>query len=92
LGRFSREQVKPAVRGFLTGDRELLRVVLVTSDLSSGEALARQMHHLPTLRCRITGFLHPDPEYTGSKISGIPVLGTPRDVPSIIGKADELLV
>lgn len=59
------------------------RPVLVVGTEKGDEALLRQIHANPELDYRVIGFLDRDPAYYGSRISGIPFLGSPSDAVSI---------
>jgi FlaA1/EpsC-like NDP-sugar epimerase len=59
------------------------RPVLVVGTEKGDEALVRQIHANPELDYRVIGFLDKDPAFYGSRISGIPFLGSPSDAVSI---------
>lgn len=59
------------------------RPVLVVGTENGDEALVRQMHAQPELGYRVIGFLDKDPINYGSRLGGIPFLGSPSDAVSI---------
>ena len=59
------------------------RPVLVVGTEHGDEALVRQMHAHPELDYRVIGFLDKNPAYYGSRLGGIPFLGSPTDAVSI---------
>lgn len=71
--RLGRESLWPALA--LHGRKPTLLIGAV----EGGEALARQIHAHPTLDYRVVGFLDEDRGRYGSRLGGIPFLGSPND-------------
>jgi FlaA1/EpsC-like NDP-sugar epimerase len=70
IWRLTRDYLRPLVG--VDGRRP----ALVVGSPESCEALARQIHHDPKLNFRIVGFLDDDPSLHGSRLGGIPFLGS----------------
>jgi FlaA1/EpsC-like NDP-sugar epimerase len=70
------------------------RRVLIVGAGDAGEMIARDMHKNRAYGSEPFGFLDDDPEKTGKRIHGIPVLGTRRDVDRILTRyhPDEILI
>jgi len=73
--RLSREQFRPMLQ---RGD--VHRAFIVGAN-QAGESLARQLQSEPRLGYAITGFLDDEVATHGSRLGGIPVVGTPEDAP-----------
>jgi FlaA1/EpsC-like NDP-sugar epimerase len=68
--------------------------VLVFGAGKAGEMIVRDMRRNPYYDYEPIGFIDDDPEKAGRQIHDVPVLGTRRDLPSIMSKyqPDEILV
>ena len=60
--------------------------LLVGADDAAG-LLAHQIRTHPQSRYRIVGFLDPNGARVGSRLGGIPILGTSQDLPGIAARA-----
>jgi FlaA1/EpsC-like NDP-sugar epimerase len=69
------------------------RALLIGAE-QGGEALARQLHSNPQLEYRIAGFLDQNASRHGSRLGGIPFLGSPRQAVEIADqqRATDILV
>lgn len=74
LWRLSREEVIPLF------NKKGYHEAFIVGANHAGESLARQLQSDPRLKYTICGFLDSDPVRHGSMLSGVPVLGYPRDV------------
>ncbi len=75
--RLVREHVLPAIS---FDDRE---PALIIGAVQGGEALARQIHNQTLIRYRVVGFLDENLAFRGSRLGGIPFLGSPRETTRI---------
>lgn len=71
--RVVREYIRPAV-----ASHSKRRALVVGVD-EGGEAIARQLRAQPEAHYRIVGFLDKDPSRIGSRVCGIPLLGSTDD-------------
>lgn len=67
---------------------------LLIGAVQGGEALARQIHSHPKLDFRVVGFLDEDRSRYGTRLGGIPFLGSPNDAVEFAAEHDahDLLV
>lgn len=67
---------------------------LLIGAVEGGEALARQIHSTPNLDYRVVGFLDRNRSRYGSRLGGIPFLGSPNDAVELAKEheAEDLLI
>ncbi len=75
-------------------DRTQWKSVLIAGAGSAGRMIAIEMKENPDLQLRAVGFLDDDREKQGQQLVGIPVLGTIRDMESVVRStgANELII
>ena len=68
--------------------------ILIIGAGAAGEKILREIFENNQLRYRVIGFIDDDPEKQGRSIHGIPVLGTLREITSILAKEEvkEILI
>lgn len=64
-------------------------IALVTGDLDRIESFIRQNNRARTPRHHIVGVLEEDARYHNSELQGVPILGSVRDLPSIVAELKE---
>ena len=77
MGRMGREVVWPALNS-----QERRPALMIGAD-EGAEGLTRQIHNHPKLNYRVVGFLHDNPDHHGSRLGGIPFLGSPDHAVSL---------
>lgn len=53
---------------------------------NGGERVVQEIHRNPDLPFRIIGFLDDNPRHRGSRLSGVPFLGTTKSLPEVAGR------
>lgn len=89
LIRILREQ--GVARGFKKNNTPVERALIIGTGLTA-EALAREVKRRPDIPIRIVGFLVKDERVVGTRIQGIPVLGTIKGLPKVATKHSISLV
>lgn len=87
--RILREQ--GMARGFKDNDTPIARALVIGTGLTA-EALAREVKRRPDIPICIVGFLVKDERVVGTRIQGIPILGTIEDLPKIAAKHSATMV
>ncbi len=83
--RVSARMLREKIETLRKGLREH-QTVLVVGAGGVGQTFVREIHQNPHLKMSVAGLIDSDPERQKMSFQGIPVLGTPRDLPRILAR------